>query len=126
VLHLTESYFGRRHAGIALGGISAGYLTLTHAANRAGAGLDWAEQLWSLGLFAIAGIVFIVQYGSFRLRLERIVTLFESAHEGDFGAAYNADADTSPDAITRVGLAYNQVRLQLANMVLTDPLTGCL
>ena len=85
----------------------------------------WAEQLWSLGLFAIAGIVFIMQYGSFRLRLERIVALFESAQEGDFGAAYNADADTSPDAITRVGRAYNQVRLQLASMVLTDPLTGC-
>jgi diguanylate cyclase (GGDEF)-like protein len=126
VLHLTESYFGRRHAGIALVAVSAGYVTLTLAANRAGAALDLAEQLWSLGLFVIAGIVFIIQYGSFRLRLERIVALFESAQEGDFGAAYNADADTSPDAITRVGRAYNQVRLQLESMVLTDPPTGCL
>jgi diguanylate cyclase (GGDEF)-like protein len=126
VLHLTESYFGRRHAAIALAAVSAGYVGLTYAANARGAGLAWAEQLWSLGLFAIAGIVFIMQYGSFRLRLERIVALFESAQEGDFGDAYNADADTSPDAITRVGRAYNQVRLQLASMVLTDPLTGCL
>lgn len=126
VLHLTESYFGRRHAAFALAAVSSGYVGLTFAANRAGAQLVWAEQLWSLGLFAIAGIVFIMQYGSFRLRLERIVALFESAQEGDFGAAYNADADTSPDAITRVGRAYNQVRLQLASMVLTDPLTGCL
>jgi diguanylate cyclase (GGDEF)-like protein len=31
-----------------------------------------------------------------------------------------------PDAITRVGRAYNRVRSQLASMVLTDPLTGCL
>src|SRR5262249_6136679 len=54
------------------------------------------------------------------------VALFESAQEGDFADAYNADADTSPDAITRVGRAYNEVRLQLASMVLTDPLTGCL
>ena len=126
VLHLTESYFGRRHAAFALAAVSAGYVGLTFAANRGGAGLAWAEQLWSLGLFAIAGVVFIMQYGSFRLRLERIVGLFESAQEGDFGAAYNADADTSPDAITRVGRAYNRVRLQLASMVLTDPLTGCL
>ncbi|MGH7620675.1 MAG: diguanylate cyclase [Gemmatimonadaceae bacterium] len=126
VLHLTESYFGRRHAALALGAVSAGYVGLTFAANRGGAGLSWTEQLWSLGLFAIAGIVFIMQYGSFRLRLERIVALFESAQEGDFAAAYNADADTSPDAITRVGRAYNRVRLQLASMVLTDPLTGCL
>jgi diguanylate cyclase (GGDEF)-like protein len=126
VLHLTESYFGRRHAAFALAAVSFGYVGLTLEANRFGAQLAWAEQLWSLGLFAIAGIVFIMQYGSFRLRLERIVALFESAQEGDFGAAYNADADTSPDAITRVGRAYNQVRLQLASMVLTDPLTGCL
>jgi diguanylate cyclase (GGDEF)-like protein len=126
VLHLTESYFGRGHAGIALAVVAAGYMSLTLAAHRSGAGLDLAEQLWSLGLFVFAGIVFIMQYGSFRLRLERIVTLFERAQEGDFGAAYNADADTSPDAITRVGRAYNQVRLQLASMVLTDPLTNCL
>jgi diguanylate cyclase (GGDEF)-like protein len=126
VLHLTESYFGRRHAALALAAVSSGYVGLTFAANQSGADLPWAEQLWSLGLFVIAGIVFIMQYGSFRLRLERIVALFESAQEGDFGAAYNADADTSPDAVTRVGRAYNRVRLQLASMVLTDPLTGCL
>jgi diguanylate cyclase (GGDEF)-like protein len=126
VLHLTESYFGRRHAVFALGAVSAGYVGLTLTANRFGAGLDWSEQLWSLGLFAIAGVMFIVQYGSFRLRLERIVTLFESAQEGDFGPRYDADGDASPDAITRAGRAYNRVRLQLASMVLTDPLTGCL
>jgi diguanylate cyclase (GGDEF)-like protein len=126
VLHCTESYFGRRHAAFALATVSAGYVALTAAADRAGASLDWAEQLWSLALFAATGLVFIVQYGSFRLRLERIVALFESAHDGDFEAAYNADADASPDVITRVGRAYNRVRLQLANMVLTDPLTTCM
>jgi diguanylate cyclase (GGDEF)-like protein len=126
VLHCTESYFGRRHAAFTLAAVMAGYVALTAAANRGGAGLDWTEQLWSLVLFAVTGLVFIVQYGSFRLRLERIVSLFESAHDGNFDAAYNTDADASPDVITRVGRAYNRVRLQLANMVLTDPLTTCL
>jgi len=125
VLHLSESYFGRKHAAIALGAVSLGYVGLMIEANRVGAELPWMEQLWSLGLFVIAGIVFIIQYGSFRRRLERIVTLFESVEAGDFGAAYNADADRSPDAITRVGRAYDRVRLEMASKVLTDPLTGC-
>jgi diguanylate cyclase (GGDEF)-like protein len=125
VLHLTESYFGRKHAAIALAAVATGYVALAIEANRLGAELPWAEQLWSLVLFVIAGVVFIVQYGSFRHRLERIVTLFESVEAGDFGAAYNADADRSPDAITRVGRAYDRLRLEIASKVLTDPLTGC-
>jgi diguanylate cyclase (GGDEF)-like protein len=55
----------------------------------------------------------------------RIVTLFERAEDSDFSESYDSAADTRPDAITRVGRAYNRVRIQLASMVLTDPLTGC-
>src|SRR6185312_2183405 len=102
VLHLTESYFGRRHAGLALIAVVAGYLS------------------------TIASVVFIVQYGSFQRRLERIVELFEGAEESDFTEEYDLVSDKTPDAITRVGRAYNRVRVQLASMVLTDPLTGCL
>ena len=53
-----------------------------------------------------------------------IVTLFERAEEGDFSGEYDDAADRRPDAITRVGLAYNRVRLHLASLVLTDPLEG--
>jgi diguanylate cyclase (GGDEF)-like protein len=77
-------------------------------------------------LFAIAAVVFILQYGSFQRRLGRIIDLFEAAEEGDFTESYEVDADRTPDAITSVGRAYNRVRVQLASMVLTDPLTGCL
>ena len=126
VLHLTESYFGRTHAAIALGVVIAGYLGLVRLAIAGGAPLSWPEQLWSLGLFATAGFAFVVQYGSFRRRLELIVDLFASAEQGDFTKSYDVEADKRPDAVTRVGRAYNRVRLQLASMVLTDPLTGCL
>ena len=125
-LHLTESYFGRKHAGLALAAVVAGFVGLTYTTNRSGAVLEWPEQLWSLGLFTIAAVVFIMQYGSFRLRLDRIVELFERAQAGDFARAYDADADANPDPVARVGRAYNKVRVQLASMVLTDPLTGCL
>lgn len=73
VLHLTESYFGRQLASIALGAVVTSYIGLIAMANRAGADLSWTEELWSVGLFAIASAVFIVQYGSFRRRLEHIV-----------------------------------------------------
>lgn len=126
VLHLTESYFGRKHAAIALAAVVSSYIAVTATVIRHGAPVQWSEELWSVGLFTIAAVVFIVQYGSFQRRLENIVTLFESAEEGDFSKSYDHAADKTPDAITRVGRAYNRVRLQLASMVLTDPLTGCL
>jgi diguanylate cyclase (GGDEF)-like protein len=126
VLHLTESYFGRKHAALALAAVVLSYLGVTALVVRHGASIAWPDALWSVGLFTIAGVVFIIQYGSFQRRLENIVALFESAEEGDFSKAYDQAADKTPDAITRVGRAYNRVRLQLASMVLTDPLTGCL
>jgi diguanylate cyclase (GGDEF)-like protein len=125
VLHLTESYFGRKHAALALLTVIAGYIATTALTIRRAGPLTWSDSLWSLGLFSIAAVVFINQYGSFQRRLERIVELFESAEEGDFTQSYDPAADKTPDAITRVGRAYNRVRLQLASMVLTDPLTGC-
>jgi diguanylate cyclase (GGDEF)-like protein len=71
-------------------------------------------------------MVFIVlQASDVRRRLRTIVRLFERAEDGDFSHEYDTAADGRPDAITRVGQAYNGVRAQLASLVLTDPLTGC-
>ncbi len=126
VLHLTESYFGRKHASLALLAVVVGYVATTASSIAGGAAISWSEELWSAALFTIAGLVFIIQYGSFQRRLGLIVNLFEDAEQGDFTKSYDANADRTPDEITRVGRAYNQVRLQLASMVLTDPLTGCL
>jgi diguanylate cyclase (GGDEF)-like protein len=126
VLHLTESHFGRKHATVALAAVVTGYLATTGVMIREHPNVRWVDELWSVGLFTIAAVAFILQYGSFRSRLEHIVELFEDAEEGDFTKEYDLKADRNPDAVTRVGRAYNRVRLQLASMVLTDPLTGCL
>jgi diguanylate cyclase (GGDEF)-like protein len=126
VLHLTESYFGRTHATLALIAVVACYVATIAAVIQRGAQLTWGDELWSVALFSIAATVFILQYGSFQRRLGRIIDLFEAAEEGDFSEAYDVNGDTTPDAITSVGRAYNRVRVQLASMVLTDPLTGCL
>jgi diguanylate cyclase (GGDEF)-like protein len=125
VLHLTESCFGRRFAAVGLGAVLGTYGGLLAAMAARGQPLHWPDELWSLGIFTIVSLGFLRQYGGFQRRLEHIVDLFEGAEQGDFNNAYDVDADRTPDAITRVGRAYNRVRLQLASMVLTDPLTGC-
>lgn len=126
VLHLTEFYFGRVHAYFVTGVVACGYLALVNASIQHGAALDWGEELWSVGVFVIAALLFTQQYGGLRRRLGKLVTLFERAEEGDFSQEYDIGADRRPDAITAVGHAYNRVRAQLQSMVLTDPLTGCL
>lgn len=126
VLHLTESYFGRRHAALAFMAIVGGYAGLVAALAARGYPVRFGDELWSLAVFTIASIAFLVQYGSVQRRLGQIVALFESAEQGDFTSSYDLEGDRTPDAVTRVGGAYNRVRVQLASMVLTDPLTGCL
>ena len=125
ILHLTEFYFGRTLAWSALVAIMLGYAAMVAGAMANGAGLSWAQQLASLAIFGLAAGGFILQYGSFKWRLATIATLFEHVQEGDFSGEYDEGADTRPDSITMVGRAYNRVRSQLANLVLTDALSGC-
>lgn len=124
-LHLNTFYFGRRHSSLILAATVIGYSGLVYFAIDKGAALHWRDELWSIGAFVLAGAVLLVEQGSLRNRLATLVHLFGRAEEGDFTEAYDEDADSRPDAITRVGRAYNRVRGQLASMVLTDPLTGC-
>ncbi|HKO15206.1 MAG TPA: GGDEF domain-containing protein [Gemmatimonadaceae bacterium] len=126
VLHLTETYFGPGQAAFAGGLVVAGYLWLVRTMMHRGAHLAWPEEVWSVVVFALAAAVFVLQYGSFRRRLNNIAALFERVEEGDFSQTYDVAADERPDAITLVGRVYNRVRSQLESMVLTDPLTNCL
>ena len=126
IVHVANFFFGRRQAWRVVQLGVAGYLLLIAWAVARGMHIDVAEEVWDLAM-CVAGIVLIVvQTGDVRRRLLTIVRLFEHAEVGDFSREYDVAADELPDAITRVGLAYNGVRAQLASMVLTDPLTGCL
>ena len=125
VLHLTETYFGPEQAALAAGLVVVGYLSTVHVMIGRGARLIWSEELWSVGVFALAAGIFIAQYGSFRKRLNKIVELFERVEEGDFSQKYDTSADARPDAITVVGRVYNRMSQELESMVETDPLTGC-
>lgn len=124
-LYLADLYFGRAQALIALAAVVFGYLVIVSAAINRGAPLVWAEELWSVGAFAIASGVFVLQYGSWNRRLGVLMRLLERAEEGEFAAPYDLEADSHPDAVTMLGAAYNRVREQISSMVMTDALTGC-
>ncbi len=126
IVHVANFYFGGRHARrvVAIG--SAGYLVLLTSATARGMSIEIGQELWSLAICAAVASLMVYQASDVRRRLRTIVGLFEHAEQGDFTRGYEVSADHRPDAITRVGRAYNGVRTQLANMVLTDSLTGCL
>ena len=126
IVHVSETYFGRAHAMLALIAAALGYVALVAAAIRGGASLIFGEALWSVLAFWATGSALVLHYGEIQRRLSKIVALFERAEEGDFTQTYDIQNDRFPDAITRVGRAYNQVQVQLAEMVLNDALTGCL
>ncbi|MEO7458221.1 MAG: GGDEF domain-containing protein [Gemmatimonadaceae bacterium] len=126
VVHIANFFFGRRQAWRVVQVGIAGYVALIASAALRGLTIDVAEEMWTLVLCAGGIVLIVIQAGDVRRRLRTIVRLFEHAEQGDFSREYDAAADGRPDAITRVGVAYNGVRAQLATMVLTDPLTGCL
>ena len=125
-LQLTLVYFGRRAASWTLAGIAACYVGLIASGFALGGEPAIVEELWILLIFAGAVGALIWQFGNFQQRLGGIVRLFERAEDGDFSETYDIAADKRPDSITRVGRAYNRFRSQLATLVLTDPLSGCL
>lgn len=126
VVHVANFYFGRRQAGRVLGMGALAYVVLILSASHRQLPVDRVEELWTLGIGVLGTMLIVSQAGHVRRRLRTIVTLFERAEHGDFTQTYDEVADQRNDAITRVGQTYNRVRMQLASMVLSDPLTGCL
>ncbi len=125
-LQLTHVYFGRGPALLMLGATAAGYLLIVDVAIRSAADVAWPDSLVTLGIFAVgAGLVTLVQ-SHMHERLARLLDMFARAEDGDFSAAYDVSSDVRPDAITHVGRAYNRMRTHLADIVETDPLSGCL
>jgi diguanylate cyclase (GGDEF)-like protein len=124
-LQLTHVYFGRAPALLMLVAIAAAFLLIHDIAQRYTTVVSWPEALTTLGLFGLGALLVIRVQSGLHERLGALVTIFARAEEGDFTQAYDVAADTTPDAITAVGRAYNRMRAQLATIVQTDPLSGC-
>src|ERR1051325_4537561 len=126
IVHTSESYFGRAHAMLALIVAALGYMALVAKAMSGGATIVFAESLWSVLAFWATGSALVLHYGAIQRRLAKIVALLERAEQRDFTQSYDIQNDRFPDAVTRVGRAYNRVQVHLSEMVMNDALTGCL
>ncbi|MBX9927618.1 MAG: diguanylate cyclase [Gemmatimonadaceae bacterium] len=124
-LQLTQLYFGWAPALYNLFAIAIGYSALVATATRLGALRDPADALWTLLLFMIGALAYLGLQGARTARLGRLMRVFERGAEGDFSASYDETGDRLPDEITFVGRAWNQMRGNLEQIVLTDPLSGC-
>ncbi len=125
-LQFTQLFFGRSPALAVVGVSFLAYVALLGVAAERGIHIGWMEQIWMLSLFLLVAFNGITLQASANRRLASLVDLFAAAQRGDFSRTFVEEADREPDAITLLGRSYNQLRSEVASMVLSDPLTSCL
>jgi diguanylate cyclase (GGDEF)-like protein len=125
-LQYTQLFFGRTPALATVIASTIGYAAILVAAFERGVGIVWSEQVWLLAIYLLVALNGMALHASANRRLAMLVDLFTSAQRGDFSRTFVEEKDREPDGITMLGHAYNHLRSQLASMVHTDPLTGCL
>jgi len=125
-LQFTQLFFGRSPALAVIVSSSLGYVGLLAVASMRGISISWGEESFLLGLYLAVGLNGIALQASANRRLASLVDLFSGAQRGDLSRAFIEERGVKPDGITLLGRAYNQLRSELATMVLADPLTSCL
>lgn len=125
-LQFTQLFFGRSPALTVIVASSAAYVTLLIVASMRGVAIAWGEEGFLIALYLAVGLNGIALQASANRRLAALVDLFSSAQRGDLTRAFIEERGVKPDGITLLGRAYNQLRSELASMVLADPLTGIL
>ena len=125
-LQFTQLFFGRSPALTVVAASFAAYIVMLVGAAMHGAHIAWIEEAWLVALFLLVAFNGITLQASANRRLASLVDLFAGAQRGDFSRAFVEEPDREPDGITLLGRSYNQLRSEVASMVLTDPLTGCL
>lgn len=102
------------------------YAALLAAAWHAGRSGSWVEATITLLAFGIAASLVVAERRRFDRRLAHLVDLFARAERGDFSADLQTEPGEPHDALALLGRAYDHLRRELAPLVLTDPLTGCM
>ena len=125
-LQVTQVYFGRRPAIVVVAVSVAAYVAILIAAAGGGSTIVWPREVWVLALYLVVAGNAIMLHVSANQRLAALVDLFGSAQQGDFARAFVEEHGREPDRITMLGRAYNHLRGDLANLVMTDPVSGCL
>src|SRR5437763_606983 len=121
-----SAMFGRSPAITEIIASTSGYLALIVMAWRRGMPVAWIEEGWLLALYLLVALNGMALQASANRRLTALVDLFAAAQRGDFSRPFVEERDREPDGITLLGRSYNHLRSQLASIVSTDALTGCL
>ena len=125
LVQFTQLYFGWRTTLFMLGSVGLCYASIVAAANSVRMVESPIEELWTFALFASGSLAYAWMLGHQGVRMKRLTQLFDKAREGEFDEPYEDGRDRFPDYITQIGRAYNELRLHLETIILTDPLSGC-
>jgi diguanylate cyclase (GGDEF)-like protein len=77
-------------------------------------------------LYLFVSSIFVLTFGNYRERMNRLRSGIKRAQAGDFGGTYQDADDKRPDELTMLGRSFNEMRDRLSEEIGTDPLTGCL
>lgn len=125
-VQFTQMFFGRAPTLTVVVASAGAYVALLAGASRQGMHVAWAEEAWLVALYLAVALNGMAMQGSANRRLAALVDLFAGAQRGDFSRTFIEERDREPDGITLLGRAYNHLRSELATMVSSDTLTGCL
>jgi diguanylate cyclase (GGDEF)-like protein len=125
-LQFTQMFFGRSSAVTVIVASTIGYAALILIAWERGMNVAWVEEGWLLAMYLLVALNGIAVQASASRRLTALVDLFAGAQRGDFSRTFVEEPEHEPDGITLLGRAYNHLRSELANLVMSDTLTGCL
>ena len=129
VLQFAVFYFGWRTALPAAALAVAGYvfISLRDTPYVAG-GVPPGDMVVGINavLFVFVLSILFLTFGTFRERLEHLRIVHKRVEIGDLGASYAVDKDKRIDDLTFVGRGFNDMRDRIAELIGTDPLTGCM
>ncbi len=124
-LQFTQLFFVRTPAFTVVIGSIVSYASILALAQHRGTPIAWGEQSWLLAIYLLVALNSLALTASANRRLAALVDLFGRAQRGDFSFTFVEERGREPDGITMLGRAYNQMRSELATMVMADALTGC-
>jgi diguanylate cyclase (GGDEF)-like protein len=125
-MQLMQMFSGRTPALTVIVASTLGYSTLVLWAWERGVSVAWVQEGWLLAIYLLVAMNGMALQSSANRRLAALVELFAGAQRGDFSHTFVDERGREPDGITLLGRSYNHLRSELATMVFTDSLTGCL
>lgn len=127
-MQLGVFYFGRRQGWLAAGLTIVAYLwgTLGVVPFVPGPRPATLTILFNVALFAIISAVLVQTFGRFRERIDALRMYCKVVERGESAGVPALTADRRPDELTLLARSFQSMNARLAELIGSDPLTGCL